>query len=999
MSFVDALKNKTYIKYYNNNPSNVTAGRSLGHAPAMINWEVREKTMNLWIVPGRAQAAAKLLATTSLAALGLMTGGAALAQDSVAADQGSAQDDQSIIVTGTRIQGVAPVGSPVIPLGREDLLKSGASTTNDALKKLPQVISFGGSSDQAGGTIIQNSTLNSYMAKSVNLRGLGTAATLTLVNSHRVAPQGPNGQLFDADNIPGIAIERIEVIADGGSAIYGSDAVGGVVNYILRRPDNILEVQGQVGFADSVEEYIGSAAVGRKWSTGGFFVAYEYQKRTALEAGARPYAYNSDLSPYGGGLNPIFSSPGNVQFLTNGPAYGIPLGQDGTSLTLGDLTTTVNRQNQWEGADGVPATERHSVVATFRQELAPGVTFNADGFYSDRSFSMATTAAFSTLSVPSNNPYSPCAPGVVDDSATLDCPANGALLVPYSFLNDLGPQVSSGYERIWSLSGALDVEINDSWNANIVGFYSENDGFGRADNQVNTNALRRVLGNTVNGIDKPADVPFLNPFCDGTSFQCNSDATFDFIRSFNQTSAKFRLYGGSVNLGGGLFSIPGGDVKLALGTEYQHSYLFGSGRVTNSSTDNVGIVTAAPTSKTREVGSIYAELFVPIFGADNGRPGLERLELNGAVRYDDYSDVGSTTNPKFGFTYTPVHGLNLRGSFGTSFRAPSLVDVNPYATAGFPQRTATGATLGLEPATSTFNYMYQVGGNPTLQPETAETWSLGVDITNELVPGVTAGINYYQVTYKNRIDTAAYNAPVSAVLNSGIYDDFVVFNPVYFPGKTSMTLADFLAYYGDITSDPGIPLSGGVPDPSTQVAIIDGRRVNSGVIETNGLDFIFQYVHMTDWADFRIGGQANYVLSYKYAPMAGEDLVEEVNHFGYPARFTGRLELGLDKGGFSGTAFVNFVNSREITRAFLPAAVPDQYLNIDSYTTVDMTLSYRFGDDGGLTDGLRFTVSAQNLFDKKPPLVVNSGGTPVRFDPSYSSALGRFVSFSLAKAF
>lgn len=939
----------------------------------------------------------RLALSTSVVALGFVSITPAAAQDDE--EQAKASNEPAIIVTGTRIKGVDTVGSAVIPIGREEMQKLGVSTTTDALRKLPQVINFGGSNDQAGGIELQASSLNTFFSKSVNLRGLGTASTLSLVNGHRVAPQGASGQLFDGDNIPGIALERIEVVADGGSAIYGSDAIGGVVNYIIRRPEDTLEAQFRVGLADSVEEYIGSVAAGRNWGSGGIFLAYEYQKRTALEAEDRPNLFNSDLSPYGGGANPIFANPGNVRFTATGPIYGIPAGQNGTGLTLGDLTNTTNRENPWLGTDAVPSGERHSVAGTLRQNFGDSVTFNADAFFSKRSFTRKSPAQTATLTVPNTNPFSPCYVGAVDDSPTLDCPVSGNLLVPYNFLNDLGPTYAEGYEQLWAVSAGLDIELFADWNANIGGYYSENLGNILTVNQLNTNGLNRALGATVAGTTKPASVPFFNPFCDGDAFDCNSDATLALFNAFSDTTAKYKLTGATANIGGSLFSMAGGDVRLAIGGEFHHDYLYGSGIVSNTRTDNVGIVTGIPAEKTRDVSSVYGEIFIPLFGPDNARPGFERLELNAAVRYDHYTDVGSTTNPKFGINYSPSEGINFRGSYGTSFRAPTLVDVNTYATAGFLPRTASGAAVGLSPADGSFQYVYPVGGNPNLKPEKATTWSVGVDITPELIPGVNFSITYYNITYTDKVDTAAYNAPIGAALNSGLYDDFVVYNPLYFPGKATLTIDQYVAYWNQITADPGLPVFG-VVDPLTMIAIVDGRRNNTGVVKTDGLDIMFNYELETAGATFNLGAQANYTFHYKTSPVPGAPLTDQLNNFGYPARLTGKLELGVRSGGFSATTYLNHVNARQITRSFLPATVPDQYLNIKSYNTVDLTIRYDFDEsDSFLTNGLGLSLSALNIFNTQPPLVVNAGVTPVLFDPSYSSSLGRFVSFSITKKF
>jgi iron complex outermembrane receptor protein len=942
-----------------------------------------------------------LAISASAMVLALASWSPAMAQQEAAASpQESAEtDDTEVIITGTRIKGVAPVGSPVIPVGRVEIEKLGVSTTNDALRRLPQIVNFGGNNEQQGGSIIQNTSLNSFAAKSINLRGLGTASTLSLVNGHRVAPQGANGQLFDADNIPAIALERIEVVADGGSAIYGSDAIGGVVNFIMRRPENVFEVQARAGFADSVEEYIGSVAHGRRWSTGGFFLAYEYQNRTALGAADRPNLYNSDLSPYGGAPSPVLTNPGNVQFSPSS-VFGIPAGQDGTSLTLGDLTATRNRENAWIGADAIPSGERHTLVGTFRQGFHDSVTFVADGLFSRHELTNHGIASTATLSVPGTNPFSPCAPGKVDDSATLDCPASGILSVPYSFLEDLGPVTIEGYEQIWAGSGGLEMELSSNWSANLNAYYSENKGYSLATNQLNGNGLNRALGSTVQGTTKPADVPFFNPFCDGEQFNCNSAATLALFRAQTELEVFNRSYGGSANIGGSLFSLPGGDLRVSVGGEIRFDYLFGNGQLSNTRTANVGTFAGIPTSNERDVRSVYAEAYIPLFGADNARPGLERLEFNAAVRHDRYSDVGSTNNPRFGLTYSPALGIQFRGSYGTSFRAPTLVDVNKYATAGFLPRTGSGSAVGLSPADGSFQYAYPIGGNPDLKPETAETWSVGFDVTPELARGLNFSVTYYNIVYQDKVDTAAYNAPIGAVLNSGAYDDFIVFNPVYFPDKATMTLDQYVAYWNQITADPKLPVLGLV-DPTTLIAIVDARRNNSGIVETDGFDVSVDHTLHGNGADFRFGARANYVLHYKTSPVSGVALKNQVNNFGYPARFTGRVEAGVDIGGFSGTAFLNYVNSRTITRDFLPAAVPDQYQNIDPITTVDLSLRYNFGGTGSMmVDGLAMSLNVLNLFDADPPLVVNAGGaTPIRFDSTYSSSMGRYISFQISKKF
>ena len=158
-----------------------------------------------------------------------------LAQGHASDEAAEASSDTNIVVTGTRIKGIAPVGSAVITVTQDDSLKSGTGSTKDFLNKIPQVLSSGISEGSSGGSGT-NSSVNSGYSNSVNLRGLGPAATLSLVNNHRMPAMGPNSDVFEPDAIPSLAIQGIEIIPDGSSAIYGSDAVTGVVNFITRDP-------------------------------------------------------------------------------------------------------------------------------------------------------------------------------------------------------------------------------------------------------------------------------------------------------------------------------------------------------------------------------------------------------------------------------------------------------------------------------------------------------------------------------------------------------------------------------------------------------------------------------------------------------------------------------------------------------------------------------------------------------------------------------------------
>jgi iron complex outermembrane recepter protein len=923
---------------------------------------------------------------------------AASAASPASADANAAPELSEIVVTGTRIRGVGPVGSAVIPVGSEEMSKTGLATTNDILSRLPQVLSFGAGNAYFGGTTIQNSAIDNTFAKSVNLRGLGTSATLSLVDGHRVAPGGVNGNLFDADTIPVGMLERVEVVADGASAIYGSDAVAGVVNFILRKPFNGAETSARYGAASGASQWQVSQIVGRQWDSGGVVIGYEHTRQSALRATDRSRLYNDDLSPFGGAPYPLLSSPGNV--LVRGVPYAIPGGQNGSAVTLASLgaANQPNRESAWIGADAMPEQNRNTFIGNANQQITDGLELFAEGYYTRRNFALRSNPVTSNLNVPDANPYSPCAPGKSQaNSQGLSCTGN--LTVAYNFGAGLGPYTRGGYEQAVEATGGLRISLPGEWKSSISYTYSQDVEYTRNFDQVNGTALNQVLG-AIPG--KPANVPYFNAFCDDTAFACNDPATLAYIRGHADTGSTYDFKDVAGEFDGPLLHLPGGDVRLAIGGEVHWDSL-APYSANNTRTPSVQIANTVPAFSSRRVYAGFAEFYVPLVAPEQQVPAVQRLELSLAGRAEHYSDFGSTKNPKIGLNYTPLEGAKLHASFGKSFRAPTLSDINPYSTAGFLVTNVTGSQIGAN-TPNTLVSLYQVGGNAALQAETARTWSVGLDWTPPQIRGLSASVNYYNIDYRNKIDTAAYNAGLNAAINSGYYNQYILFNPTYYPkllngAANPLTQAEFNAILAADESNPRLPVLGIPPSSAQTAAILDGRRNNQGVVDTDGIDFALHYTFATSWGDLSVGDASTYVLSYDNAPVPTAPILDEVNNFGYPLRFRSRADLGWSWAGLSATAFINYANPYGIERQYIPAAAPAAYLHIASYTTVDLTLMYDTRDrfSNRLLRDLRLTLSAQNITDARPPLVLNNGTTPVRFDPQNANPLGRFISFQIDK--
>lgn len=896
------------------------------------------------------------LATTL--SYGLIAGMAQAAE--VKADQNETKPAESvefeeIVVTGSHIRGVGvSVGSKVAIIDRAEIDKSGFSTVQQVLKSLPQNFQGGPSEDtRLGDPALSNFT----SASGVNLRGLGAASTLLLVNGRRMPVAGDRGSFTDISSIPVTAIERIEVLPDGASAIYGADAIAGVVNVILRDDYDGAETRLRYGTVTDggLEEYQLGQTFGKSWETGHALISYEYYNRGSLGYSERSYTADSDLRPLGGDdFSSDFSNPGNIlDPLTFTPAFAIPTGQDGTALTPGDfLPGVVNLRNASEGFDLLGEQERHSVFLTLSQEFGENVEVFAEGRYSTREFKSGAGSHITTLFVPSSNPF------------FVDPTGFGFVLMNYAFLDDLGAISRAG--DVESFNGVLGGKVNlgGDWELQMFSSFSQEKSDSVASNLIDDAELAIALAD-------PDPATAFNPFSDGSN---TNPATLDRIRGSQALSSNSKVWSLNATADGTLFHLPGGEAKLAIGVDYRKE-IYGTGIIIPSLTQNKKFK--------REVIALFGEMYIPIVGEDNRRPGVERLVVSMAGRFEDYRDkrldqgnemerdIGSTFNPKFGLLWTPVEGLNLRGTYGTSFKAPTI-----------PTLGAQSGTFALPlddpsaPSGSTF-VVLQGGTNPDLKNETAKTWTVGIDYTSQAVPELTFELTYFNIDFRDRIRTPGNILGI--LFEEEKFASIITRNP-------SQAQVDALCNGDDFFGDPSIcslvPIG----------AIIDGRTNNTARTKVSGLDFNIYYGIETENAgrfDFRING--NYLITFKEAFSDTSPSFELVDTMNNPVDFRMRNSISWSGSkGLSATVFVNYADSYRDD-----ISVPGR--KIGSWTTVDLTLTYNSEDrlSGlGLSNTI-FTLSAQNLFDTDPPFVNNPLG--FGYDPENADPLGRFISFNITK--
>lgn len=410
---------------------------------------------------------------------------------------------------------------------------------------------------------------------------------------------------------------------------------------------------------------------------------------------------------------------------------------------------------------------------------------------------------------------------------------------------------------------------------------------------------------------------------------------------------------------GPIFKVPGGNVRIAVGGGYRNEkYLDG---------------VSDPTEQERDVAHAFGEVFVPIVGEHNSAAGVDRLELTAAVRFEDYSDFGSTTNPKLGLLWSPADGIALRSSYGTSFRAPRLPELSPGQNGAF----YLPAVDPSDPSGSVLS-LFLSGKTGMLDPEESETFTVGFDLAPEQFPGFSASVTYFDIEFENRIATPSVS-PFTALVDP-LFEPIVQRSPSLGDVDAILDSLDFLFNFSGLTDADARAATG---------VIIDGRIANFAVTEVDGLDFNVSYSKDTDIGTISVSSAGSYLFNFdeRIFPTAPNSGV--LNTFGNPIDLRLRNSLSWMNDEWTVAAFVNHATSYDDN-----LVTPER--SIDAFTTIDLTLSYEFdGQRGSILNDTRFTVSATNLFDQDPPFVDQF--RDVNFDPANASPVGRFISFQVTK--
>lgn len=868
-----------------------------------------------------------------------------------------------VIIESPAVRGQIPnlVGIDMLVVGREDIEKSGLTTTPQLVNTVPQ--NFGGGPNEnttRGGAAETNSGYGS----GVNLRGLSDNGTIVLVNGRRLAPSGTAGAFTDISNLPLAAVDRMEVIPEGATALYGVEAIGGIVNFVTRQ-DTGFETQAEVGglAAGAAYEEHFSQSYGNRWDSGNLFALLEYDERDALPADRRRLA-TSDLAPFGGqNFDTLYGNPGTIETYTptggNTPwgvyvppgytTWAIPRGQNGVDLNPAQLVAnTQNLYNQYRGASLLPRQQLSSLVLSVRQEVSESTSLSLDVLLGHRLTEAQLQGEAVPVTVTNSSPY------YVNPTG-----GTGPVTVFYGFGRDLGPLVTHSDLNTGQITAAVEHEGGIFDHLELYASYAYEREHQLQDGLVNQVALEYY----VNGVPGPGVALTNAPFGAGTALNVFGDGshtnptTLAAIRAEASASVNSRLESGDLTAYRALFQVWGGNALLTLNEQYRRQSL-------ESDIESPTPAPVAPSHLARTTLSTFAQLSVPIVSTRNSRYGIESLDLSSAVRYEHYTDVRSVTAPQVAVAWSPSKRVFLRGTYAQLSHAPDLPDLSEV------NNVSTLYSLPAGKTTQT-TALIVTGNNSQLRPETATSWTAGVSLVPFDAPTLSLGATYFHTYFTNRISD-----PKS--LPANVLED---------PSLSWLLRPVTPAEQASVCANSRF-IGVAIYCPTTKVgAIVDLRLQNVASLETQGVDVAVQYELDHAQSIWKFGVNATRIFQYAEQQSPSIPRLDLLSTDHNPIDLRLRASFSWARHGLWARAFVNFQNCYEDVDS-----TPNR--SISSWTTVDAVVGYdlRLGKAGS-KELTQLSVSARNLFNHQPPFLNNQYG--IGYDQENSSLLGRVVSFSI----
>lgn len=942
----------------------------------------------------------------SVIALMAVSAPVAVAQPSSAPSQ-----IEEIVVTGTSIRGAAPVGGNLVSVGREAIEQTGAVNAQQILKTVPAITGLGG----AG--VGQNAG-NSYYAPTIHSLGSSASnSTLVLIDGHRIPLGHISLALPDPAIVPPIALERVEVLAEGASATYGSDAVAGVVNFITRKRYDGVQATGQAGFGADYRTYAAGVLAGKVWETGSAMLAGGYTRTNAVpfDYDDRPYLYPDHRNVGGGNFLSFNCSPATVQ----PQGLGVYLSPTATT-SVANTAANAPCDNQIYG-DRIGRETRYNAMLRLEQEIGDRLKLFGDVVYSDRRTRTNTSRGGIQATVfrtgPQANPFYVNPPGVSPGTT-----AGDRQTIRWQADDLLGPGAFSlNQAQTWYATGNVEYQLNDNFRLTAMLLHGEDRTSQVSEGQLCASCATLALngttqtgGSTTQRPPGATTIPLNLPLTAATALDVWNPA------AANRTSAAVRaaltdsrsntyhlstVTQARAGIDGALFDLPAGAVRIALGGELQSWGL----DTTVIRPLNTGPASTGSSQRffplERKVKSAYGEVLIPLVSPEQDAF-VYRADLNLSGRYDDYSDFGDTFNPKVAATIELFQGLKIRGNWARSFVAPSMRSVGDPLYGTYSNSTAQGSnptntqvsiarfpTITQIPGIPCANGFCTIGGavqgivvdtgNPNVGPQRGTTWSLGLDFAPP-----TSGFRGSVTFFSNRLrDGITAPCAPSCILNNGALNYLFTVYP------TGATPAQVAAQVNDV------PVTSAFPD--TVYFAFRRPQTNALDLDVSGLDIALGYTLDTSYGRFAVGGSVTEFLRFDQA-LGGGPTFSILNTVGINSTFPSikrqaRLNASWEMERIAVRVFANHVGSY---RNWGAGTIDPLVFNADgnvvgggdrvkAWTTFDLNAAY------DVREGTQVYIDVNNLFDKAPPFFNTAAG----YDPFGSNPLGRVISLGFRAQF
>ena len=883
--------------------------------------------------------------------------------------------DNAITVTATRVGNpnfTAPTTTEVMTA--QNLETRAADSIADSLVQLPAFRATTNPQSNGVRAITPGASFG-------DLRGLGESRTLVLVDGNRYVPQiytGLGGYQVDLNQIPPLLVERAEVVTGGASAQWGSDAVAGVVNIILKKNFQGFDFDAEGGISDHGDNksYRLSMLAGTDFADGKGNIEVAVDR---WENGGVGDVFTRDWGRQGWQIagnpaGPANGAPKNIiapDVRFSGIAPGglivgarmpngtlIPLNKGTTFDSNGNPIPFIYGQYPGSGTNGVmigggsnaglnvntgltirPKGKRTDFFGRLSYEFAPAFDFYLEGNYVETYGSNETLPARDgAIKIYADNPYLPASlrQSLID---------SGASYYEMGRANyDLQQQVSDTRNDTYRIVGGFTGDLSPDWHWDGAVIYGRNDynqkvyhnrnrtNFDLAADPVwnasHTQAVCRVNADADPNNDAPGCVP-MDLFGSGSI----SQAAADYVTGTTVTETVYDQFDANLNLHGTPFSTWAGAVSVAVGAEYRSE----SQRTTVdpvAATANWESSNAYPLDGKFNVKEAYAEAVVPLA---KDAPFAESLDLNGAVRVADYStSAGTQVTWKVGLTWRPTNWLLLRGARSRDIRAPNIYELNALGNVTRVNVLYDGNPYQVEQHT---------GGNPDLQPEKSDTWTAGMVLQPAILPGLDLSLDYYNIAVHGAIATTAANQ---------IFD---------FCAQGQQYYCDFITFVGNVPT------------------VVNNPYFNLDVLEREGIDGEVAYRTHVGSGDLGISLRANY--TFKNGTDAAGDATPFRNVAGSiqgVPKFTGTANLNYEINRFKFNTQVRYLSSMLYNIDYVEGVdINDN--TVPSVAYVDLGASYK------ITKNVEIFGNVDNVLDKDPPIAPSTFGYPTQ--PQFYDMIGR----------